>query len=385
MTLEDSTILENNKMDLNRFEVAIIIGTRAELIKTFPLMLELQKAKKRYYFIHTGQHSLGDLCRKFGVKLPDAILNSEPKTSSRFNSKKGKAIFWNVSLLWKIRKELKRLPNLKYVVYHGDTMTTASAAIASSKLLNIFKKYKNVHLEAGLRSANWREPFPEEISRVIAGRFSDVLFAVSKRAQNNLKHFKNKEVILTGNTVVDSAEIAHKIALNKKVKPLSNERFALISIHRHENITSKKRMKKIVDILLSVEMPAYFTLHDNTHKKLEEFGLYDKLSLNKNIQIIKPMDYPEFIYQISKCSLIICDGGSLQEESLIFEKPCIILRKATERQEGLESNFQFLSKLDVEKTIEKVREFSSTKFKVREFNNPYGRAGLSKKIAERLR
>ena len=131
---------------LKQEKIAIVIGTRAELIKSFPVMLELEKEKIPYYFIHTGQHSLGDLCEKFGVKKPDIVLTKEPKKSSKFNSKEGKAILWNLGLLFKIRKELKSLKKLKYVLYHGDTMTTASASLASSRLFNPLKKYKNVHL-----------------------------------------------------------------------------------------------------------------------------------------------------------------------------------------------------------------------------------------------
>ena len=126
-----------NKKD---YEIAIIIGTRAELIKVFPVMLELRKAKKDYYFIHTGQHKLGGLCEIFSVKKPDVILTMEPTKSSKFNSKQLKGVIWNLGIVNKIRRELKKLSGLKYVLYHGDTMTTASAAIASSKLLNPFKK-----------------------------------------------------------------------------------------------------------------------------------------------------------------------------------------------------------------------------------------------------
>jgi UDP-N-acetylglucosamine 2-epimerase (non-hydrolysing) len=367
-------------------KIAIVIGTRAELIKTFPVMLELQNRKIDYHFIHTGQHNLKDLCEDFSVKRPDAILTKEPEKSSKFYSKIFKAIFWNLGLVFKIRRELKKLKNLKYVLYHGDTMTTASASIASSRLLNPLKKYKNVHLEAGLRSGNLFEPFPEEISRIIADNFSDILLAVSKRAEKNLSKYKNKKkIFLVGNTIIDSAEIAHGISVKNKIKPFSNGKFALISIHRHENIKNKKRLNKIVRIISSLKINSYFPMHDNTKKQLEKFNLYDKIKANKNIKIIEPMDYINFIHQLSKCSLIICDGGSLQEESLIFKKPCIILRKATERQEGLETNFQFLSKLDVEKTKDKIGEFLSQDFKIKEFKNPYGETGVSKRIVEVLR
>jgi UDP-N-acetylglucosamine 2-epimerase (non-hydrolysing) len=382
---------------MKNYKIAMIIGTRAELIKIFPLMLELKNRGVPYYFIHTGQHNLKDLCEKLGVKKPDVVLTEESNKSSKFNSKQMKAILWNLKLISKIKKEMNRLKNLKYVLYHGDTMTTATASIATSRILNPFKKYKNVHLEAGLRSFNNFEPFPEEISRRIVGNFSDILFAVSDIAESNLKN--KKGVIKTGNTILDSANIALEIAkgseqvrassdknrTKENIKPLSNKKFALITIHRHENLKSKQRMQKIVEILSSLEIPSFFAMHDNTLEKIKEFGLYEELLKNKNIKIISPMDYPSFIYQLSRCSLIICDGGSMQEESLIFQKPCVILRKATERPEGLKSNFQFLSKLNVEETKEKVKEYLSPKFKIKYFKNPYGEMGVSKKIAEILK
>ena len=372
-------------MNFKKYKITIIIGTRAELIKTFPLMLEFQKKKIPYYFIHTGQHNLGYFCDLFNIKRPDIILTKEPKKSSKFYGKQIKGLLWNLSLIFKIKKELKKLKNLKYVLYHGDTMTTASSSIASSNLFNWNKKYKNIHLEAGLRSWNNWEPFPEEISRRIAGKFSDILFAVSLNAQKNLSKYKNKKIILTGNTILDSVDLSLKLAKKNKIKSLSNKKFALISIHRHENITNKKRMEKIVEILCSLNVPSYFTIHDNTKKKLEEFGLINKLKNNKNIHLIEPLDYIYYIYQLSKCSLIICDGGSLQEESLIFKKPCIILRNATERQEGLKTNFQFLTKFNVEKTKGKIQEYLNTNFKIKKFENPYGKIGVSKKIVEMLR
>jgi UDP-N-acetylglucosamine 2-epimerase (non-hydrolysing) len=362
-----------------------IIGTRAELIKSFPLMLELRKSKQDYYFIHTGQHSLGNLCEIFNVKKPDLVLTEEPKKSSKFNANQIKAIFWNFLIIFKIKQKINSLKDIDYVVYHGDTMTTLSAAIASSRLLNWNKKYKNVHLEGGLRSESLLEPFPEEISRIVADHFSDIILAVSPRAKKNVKDYKRKDVILVGNSVIDSIEIALKLAKAKKVEPLSKERFALITIHRHENLKNKQRLEKIVEILSSLKIKSYFMIHDNTKKKFEQFGLMRELTKNKNIILAEPKDYPFFIYQMSKCSLIVCDGGSMQEESLVFEKPCIILRKATERQEGLDSNFQFLSKLDVEETTKKINEYLSPKFKIKNFKNPYGKFGVSKKIVEVLK
>jgi len=360
-------------------KIAIIVGTRAELIKIFPLMIELQKQKIPFYFISTGQHNISNLCKTFEVKQPDVILSTPPTSSSKFNAKESKAIKWAFGMIFKIRKELKKLPNLEFVIYHGDTLSTACSSC--SKLLNPFKKYKNVHLESGLRSWSNKEPFPEEIIRRIVTFFSDILICPSKQAELNLQKYKNKEIYNLGNTILDSVDIASQIAQKRDLKPFG-EKFILVSIHRHENIKSEERMKKIVEILLSLKIPSYFTLHDNTKKQLIEFGLYNKLLENKNIKLIEPLNYISMIFQISNCQLLLVDGGSLQEESLIFQKPCIILRNATERPEGLDFNFQYLSKLDVEKTKSKIQEYLNPNFKIK---NPYGEIGVSEKIVEILK
>ena len=367
-------------------KIAIILGTRAELIKMFPIMKELENQKKEYYFIHTGQHNLEGLCETFKIKSPDFILSRQPEKSSKFFSNSFKAIFWNIHIIFKLREKLRKLKDLEYVIYHGDTMTTTSAALASSNLLNPFKKYKNAHVEAGLRSFNLKEPFPEEISRKIADKFSNVLFAVSENSVKNLKKYENsKQIINSGNTILDSVDLTLKISKKKNLKKLSSKKFGLISVHRHENIKNYERLSKIVKILSALTIPSFFTLHDNTKNQLIKFKLYEKLKSNKNIKIISPIDYENFIWQIKNCSLVVCDGGSMQEESLIFQKPCIILRKNTERPEGLNSNFQFLSNFNIEKTKNKIREFLSKDFKVEKFDNPYGKIGVSKKIVEILK
>ena len=231
--------MENNKF--NNSKIAIIIGTKAELIKCMPIMLELQKQKKDYWFIHTGQHSLKSSCEEFGVKRPDFILSNAPKTGTKFWSKINKTSqLWFFLMILKIKKVIKKV-NPKYVIYHGDTMSTAAAAIASSKMLNSKKTWKNVHLEAGLRSGSIFEPFPEEISRQICDNFSNILLAVSDLSKNNLiKKGYSGKIFKIGNTVIDSTLIAYKKVNKKKIKKLKN--YALINIHRHENLRSKKKI-----------------------------------------------------------------------------------------------------------------------------------------------
>ena len=220
---------------------------------------------------------------------------------------------------------------MKYIIYHGDTMSTAAASIASSKLLNPTKKWKNVHLEAGLRSGSWFEPFPEEISRKISSKFSDILLAVSEGTEKNLQKYKSKKrVIKIGNTIIDSALIAYEKSKKNHKAPKVN--YVLINIHRHENLKNKKRMKKIVRILEIIGIKAIWPLHDNSAYHLVKYGLMEKVKKIKNMEITPLKDYLNFMVLLANCKYIITDGGSIQEESLVFKKPCVILRKKTERQ-----------------------------------------------------
>jgi len=361
--------------------IALIIGTKAELIKTFPVIKELEKRNIEYFYIHTGQHNVLNLVKEFEIKSPDIVLYEPPKLSSRFMVKTHKAIFWASGLIFKIRKVLNELkPN--YVLYHGDTLTTMSAAIASSNILGN-KKWKNAHLEAGLRSGNIFEPFPEEISRRIADRFSDILFAPSDLSVENLKKEKLKgKIVKTGNTIVDSVLLSIKIAKKRKLKKPKERKYAVVNIHRNENIKSKERMKKIVEIIESVSLPIYWPIHDNTRKQLEKFGLWKRLE-KKNIKFSKLLGYVEFLWLIKNSTYIITDGGSIQEESLVLKKPCIILREKTERQEGLKTGINFLTKLDVEYSKKVIKRLEED-FKIPKFKNPYGDGKASKRIVDYL-
>src|SRR3989344_730819 len=227
-------------VDNSHSRIAIVIGTKAEFIKCMPIMLQLQAKKKDYWFIHTGQHSLGKACDDFHLKMPDFILSKEPERSTKFWSKINKlSLFWFLKMILKIKKIIRKLKP-RYVIYHGDTMSTAAASIASSKMLNNRKSWKNVHLEAGLRSGSLFEPFPEEISSQFSDKFSDILLAVSDLSEKNLKKEKKKGIVKVGNTIVDASYISYQKAKKQRLKkPLG--KYALINIHRHENLKNKKK------------------------------------------------------------------------------------------------------------------------------------------------
>jgi len=364
-------------------KIAIVIGTKAELIKCMPIMLELQKRKRDYWFIHTGQHPVRKACEEFGVKEPDFMLSEEPTLTTKFWAKINRfSIFWFFGMIFKVKKILKKLKP-KYVIYHGDTMSTATASIGSSKLLNRKKDWKNVHLEAGLRSKSLFEPFPEEIFRQISTKFSDILLAVSDLSEINLKKKKvSGKIIKLGNTIIDSALIIHEKA-KRKLKKKDYE-YVLINIHRFENLRSKKRMEKIIKILSHTKIKAIWPMHDNTWHHLKKYKLVKRLRKLKNIKITPLESSHEFIFHLANCEYLIVDGGSIQEESLVFKKPCILLRKKTERQEGLLTGINFLTKLNVNYSKKLIEMIENNKLKIKNFKNPYGERGLSKKIVDIL-
>jgi len=361
-------------------KIAIVIGTNAELIKCVPIMKELRSREKDYWFVHTGQHDLRSLCKSFGVKEPDFVLSGEEKIG-KFSSKITlKTFIWNVKTMLKIRSIIRGLsPN--YVIFHGDTMNTAMAVGATAGVLNPFKKWKTVHLESGLRSGSWKEPLPEEFIRVVADRFSDILLAVSDWSKGNLDKYRHKKVANVGNTILDSAEIAYEEA--KKVHKREKGEYVLINIHRHENLKSRDRMEKIVEIVNSIKSKSIWPIHRVTKKTLEEYGLMEKLKANPKVKITSLTDYHHFIFMVANCKYLVTDGGSIQEESLIFRKPCLILRERTERQEGLSTGLNFIT-MDVEKGKEIIKRLEGN-IEIKDFKNPYGEKGVSKKILEILK
>jgi len=368
--------------------IVIVIGTKAELIKCMPVMLELQKRNQDYWFIHTGQHPVKKACGEFGVKKPDFVLSEEPDIDTKYWSKiKFSAFIESIGIMFKIRKLVKKLKP-KYVIYHGDTMSTAMAAGASSNVLNPFSKtWQNVHLEAGLNSGSLFEPFPEEFTRRIIRGFTNHLFAVSDLSEKNLENkisFVGGKSTKVGNTILDSVAITYKKAKKRKFKKPKGKYF-LINIHRYENLRKKKRLARIVEIISHAKIKGVWPLHNNTKKHLIEYDLMKKVEDLKNVEIIDPVSYEKFLFLMANCEYLIADGGSIQEESLVFKKPYLVMRKFTERQEGINTGINFLTELDLEYSKKLIKKFESGKFKIPKFKNPYGEPGVSKKIVDKLK
>jgi UDP-N-acetylglucosamine 2-epimerase (non-hydrolysing) len=338
--------------------IHIVLGTKAQLIKMAPIMAELKKQNIPYNYISTGQHkeTIDKILNNFDIKKPDYILyNGKDITSI------SKMLIWSIKILFKTIKEKKKIfQNDKdgIVLVHGDTFSTILGALMAK-----ISKLKVGHVESGLRSFNLFNPFPEELTRIITFKLTDYYFCPGKWAMNNLKKYKGKKINTKANTLLDSLNLAIKNQDKIKVN-IPQKKYAVITIHRFENIFNKKKFEEILKIVedTSKKIKVLFILHPPTKKKLNEYNLMNKLKENKNIELRPRYDYFEFIKLINNSEFIATDGGSNQEECFYLGKPCLLLRNSTERKEGLGKNV-ILSKFNADKIKEFVKNYKKLEIK----------------------
>ncbi len=295
--------------------IYFVIGTRAEAIKILSVCKALEKIKVNYSVISTGQHDLQEFRFKNFIEV----------TPARGKSGAFNRIIDTAPFLFKAMRKVYPLVKGQIVVVHGDTMTTAAGAI-TGKLAGAIV----CHLESGLRTGDLLNPFPEEISRIIADKVSQVHFAPTERAAK----VTGKETYLVGNTVIDSIA-------SRKLKILDNG-FILVTVHRQENIRNRDIMQKIVNnvVNLTKKYKVIWILSQNTEKRLKEYKLY--AAVQNNCKIIDLLPYEKFVKLLAQCKAVLSDSGGLAEECAYLQKPLVILRKTTERQESVENNYALL-------------------------------------------
>lgn len=313
-------------------QVLIIIGTMAELIKMIPVIQELKTKKVDFKIICLGQQDCLDLFRKFNIQNYEIL--TQPKVNRGiFENRIFKAITWGVKLFFKIKKVIRR-EKPKLILVHGDTLSTVAGTLAGKISLH---PTLVGHVEAGIRSGDLGEPFPEEIARRITDTFADYLLAPTPKAIKNLKHgffTKNKKIILTGNTNIDVLKKNLPIALREsKMKVKGNYIFA--QIHRYENLVSKEKVEEFIELINKQKMKVILMIPHNTRIALKKYGLEN--SFNSNVKIVDNIPYYDFLSIFSKAKMIITDGGGQTEEACYLGIPTIVFRNATERQEAEEA------------------------------------------------
>lgn len=325
--------------------VHFILGTEAELIKMFPIMLELKKRKTDYNFIGTGQHDLGksEILGIFGLKKPDFMLSSNVLFTSI-----AKMFFWFFRMVLKYRNkkhDIFKGDKDGIVFVHGDALSTLlGALIAKSRGLKV------AHVEAGVRSGNMFAPFPEEITRRIVSAVADFHFCPGAEYLKNLEQYKKSvRVNIRFNTALDAiANIKPKFG-GIRLAGLARlpEKYFIFIMHRTENLLDTNMVKNVIALLnkMTKNTKAIFITHHTTEHTLKALGIYGSVKNNRNITVIPRQSFSRFMKILWKADFIASDGGGNQQECSYIGIPNLILRKVIEGKEGLGRN-AVLSKLD---------------------------------------
>ena len=320
--------------------IYIILGTRAQLVKMAPIIKEIEQRHLPLTLIHTGQHkeSIEELINDFNLETKwHWIYNKDQEVKTLSH-----AFTWLLYLISAIIfKPHNLLPGLNFslnniILVHGDTFSTVLGALLG-KRVNI----KVAHIESGLRSFNFVNPFPEEINRLITFYLADIAFCPGQWAADNLIDYKKLVKVNTeNNSLLDSLKIALSLPNNKNNYPVPSMDYGVVSIHRFENIFFSSQFKKIINQLLEVAKKYHlvFILHPSTKNQLIKRGFFDALIQHQNIELRERTGYFNFIKLLANSRFVITDGGSNQEELSYLKIPTFLMRKYTERQEGLNSN-----------------------------------------------
>lgn len=349
------------------------MGTRPEIIKMAPIIRECQQRKLHYFVIHSGQHYSYQLDKVFfeELQLPRPKYNLEVGSGTHGEQ--------TARLLERIEQVLiKAKPNL--VLVEGDTNTVMAGALAASKL-----DIKVGHVEAGLRS--YDRSMPEELNRLITDHLSDYLFAPTRDTAKILakEGIDRKKIFNTGNTIVDSVFENLKLARKKstliKNLNLKIKNYLLLTMHRQENTDNYARLLGIIQglKLLSDQynIPIIYPIHPRARKMLTHFTLVEQIKQIKNLKIIEPVGFLDFLALEDQAKLILTDSGGVQEESCILKVPCVTLRDNTERPETLQVGSNILAGTDPQKILQSVNKMIEIKTN---WKNPFGSGKSAAKI-----
>lgn len=356
-------------------ELMIVVGTRPEVIKMASVIKALRKHKQSFTFVHSGQHYDYNLSLQFieelGLPKPDHSLRVRPSSPATQTG----------SIMVSLDKVYKR-ERPKLVLIQGDTDTMLAAALTA------FKRNIPVgHIEAGLRSYDWR--MPEEHNRRMVDHASAYLFAPTKKARENLVHESVwGKIYVTGNTVIDAIILHTKIA-ERKSSILGQgipKEYALITTHRAENVDNPNVLGSFVDAFIHLPIPTVFPVHPRTKKRLRQYGMWRRLSSSKNVHLLPPMGYFDFLMLMKNCKLILTDSGGLQEEATAppIRKPVLVLRLSTERPEAIEAGFTKVVGVKSRDIISAVDEVLGARKKL-PMTSPFGDGKAGEKIVKIVR
>lgn len=323
--------------------IHFVIGTRAQLFKMTPIMLECERRGLEWRWVYAAQHreTFQQTLDFFGLPGPDYTIvkwDTEARTM-------GKMWYWFGKMLLALPRSKKILAGYTgkdhIVLTHGDTTTTFLGA-----LIGKLTRTHVMHVESGLRSFNLFNPFPEEINRLITFRLSDYFACPGDWALGNVEKFKGTKINTIENTQMDVLKFGLE-NIHKATIELPKTKYVVLSSHRYENVFNKERFEKVIRAgeLAAEKFKVIIPQHPVTEGQLDKLGFRKRLEDNENIILMPRLEYENYLKAISGAEFVMTDGGGNQEELYHLGKPTLLLRDETERQEGL-GKTAVLSKLD---------------------------------------
>ena len=378
-------------------KILLVFGTRPEAIKMAPLVKKLQQIPEEFQTVVcvTGQHRemLDQVLRLFDI-TPEYDLNIMKPNQDLYDIT-SRILLGMRDVLCEVQPDI--------VLVHGDTTTSMAAALAA-----FYQQIPVGHVEAGLRTGNIYSPWPEEMNRLITGRITTHHFSPTPLAKENLlrEHVEEKQIIVTGNTVIDALqmvvkrlaedkalanEVAAKInQMGYDVQRLDgNRRMVLITGHRRENfgegfLNICHAIKHLAEQYKDVDFVYPMHLNPNVRKPVLEI-LGEKA---ENVFLIEPLDYLPFVYMMQHSTLILTDSGGVQEEAPGLGKPVLVMRDTTERPEAVEAGTVLLvgtNREKIEQGVSMLLDDADIYRKMSEAVNPYGDGNACNRIVDRLR
>lgn len=309
--------------------IGVLVGTRPGIIKMAPIVHELRRRGIDHRVFHTGQHFspgmdeviMADVCLPspdFRITRPSDAVSHAQQTAYMLVGLESALVESGVDVF----------------LVCGDANTNLAGALAARKLdLTVG------HVESGLRSEDWR--MPEEHNRVMIDHISELLFAPTETAkQNLLADGVRGQAFVVGNTVVDSALTTIRnldASFDRTKRPVGDRPRVLATFHRQENVDDSVALAALVSALDKVltEQPVQvvFPIHPRTMGRLKSFGLYDRLTRLDGLTLSEPLGYKAFLQLLASATCVVTDSGGIQEEACILGVPCVTARPSTERPE----------------------------------------------------
>lgn len=355
-------------------KIAIIVGTRPEVIKMSSLIKECERNNIDFFVIHSNQH--------YSPEMDSIFFDELNLPSPKYNLGVGSGTHSNQTgnILIKMDPIFEQeKPDI--VLVQGDTNTVLAGALAAAKIPNC----KLGHIEAGLRS--YDRAMPEETNRVVTDHMSTHLFAVTNTQKEILlaEGIAEKNIYIVGNTVVDALLSNVEVARNKskvlKEYNLNPNDYFLVTAHRSSNVDTEPSLLELFELFNSIlenyKYDIVWPIHPRTKKNIEAYGI----EVPRRMKLISPQGYINFLQLQANAKIILTDSGGIQEEACCLNIPCITLRQNTERPETIDAGASILVGRDKKRCIESIDHYLNSKIT---WSNPFGDGTTANQILKIL-